>query len=90
MPSPAPVFGVAKSSAQLLDTVESSDGIRRIRVTFIRPRAKMGETFIELAGGMDKLNAKARPAFAEKKYNLPAIRRPTPLPQSLRTTCRSS
>jgi len=32
----------------------------------------MGDTFIELSGGMDKLNAKAKSAFAEKKYNLSA------------------
>jgi alkyl sulfatase BDS1-like metallo-beta-lactamase superfamily hydrolase len=37
-----------------------------------RSRAKIGETFIELAGGMDKLDARARSAFAEKKYNLSA------------------
>jgi len=33
---------------------------------------EMGETIIELAGGMDQLIAKARSAFAEKKYNLSA------------------
>jgi alkyl sulfatase BDS1-like metallo-beta-lactamase superfamily hydrolase len=33
---------------------------------------EMGETMVELAGGMDKLIAKARSAFAEKKYNLSA------------------
>ena len=32
----------------------------------------MGETFIELAGGVDKFIAKAKSAFAEKKYNLSA------------------
>jgi hypothetical protein len=71
-PSPAPVVGVAKQSAELLDTMDSSDGIRTIRPTFIRPRTKVGETFIELDCGMDKLNAKAKSAFAEKKYNLSA------------------
>jgi alkyl sulfatase BDS1-like metallo-beta-lactamase superfamily hydrolase len=33
---------------------------------------EMGETFIELAGGVDKFIAKAKSAFAEKKYNLSA------------------
>jgi alkyl sulfatase BDS1-like metallo-beta-lactamase superfamily hydrolase len=33
---------------------------------------EMGETIVEFAGGMDKLIAKAKSAFAEKKYNLSA------------------
>jgi alkyl sulfatase BDS1-like metallo-beta-lactamase superfamily hydrolase len=33
---------------------------------------EMGETIIELAGGMDPFIAKAKSAFAEKKYNLSA------------------
>ncbi len=33
---------------------------------------EMGETFIELSGGVDQLIAKAKSAFAEKKYNLSA------------------
>ncbi len=33
---------------------------------------EMGETFIELAGGVDKFIAKAKSAFAEKNYNLSA------------------
>ncbi len=33
---------------------------------------EMGETFIELSGGIDKFIAKAKSAFAEKKYNLSA------------------
>jgi len=33
---------------------------------------EMGETFIELAGGVDKFITKAKSAFAEKKYNLSA------------------
>ena len=33
---------------------------------------EIGETFIELAGGVDKFIAKAKSAFAEKKYNLSA------------------
>jgi hypothetical protein len=32
----------------------------------------MAETFIELAGGVDKFIAKPRSAFVEKKYNLSA------------------
>jgi alkyl sulfatase BDS1-like metallo-beta-lactamase superfamily hydrolase len=33
---------------------------------------ELGETFIELAGGIDKLIASAQKAFGEKKYNLTA------------------
>jgi hypothetical protein len=52
----------------------------------------MAETFIELAGGVDKFIAKARSAFVEKKYNLSAKRLcfPTPSLQNPRARRRGS